>query len=468
MTEILWVYGEKKQLLPVFNGYLFHSKKVKNGAVTYWKCSVKGCNVYANYTQDGTIFLNKNHDHSPNEKKIYKMICIGLIRNKIRSTPFISAKSAFEDSLFFLSEVYLHSPLITRHFPSFSSVKSIIYRFKREFYPSSFSSLISNINRDVFNLPDQGTMLLVHETQIEPMIVLGDGRFISNFVGIDNLKIYMDGTFKSAPHEFYQLYIIHVEFNSQCFPIMYCFLCGKTEEIYYLLFCRIKEVLLQKNIEFSPNTVQIDFEYAAYNAIKRVFPNINIKGCFFHFGQAIWRKVVDLGLKTMFNEDVNFKECVQTITSLALVPIEFIDESWRIIKEMLINNTWQSDLLFLYIEETWLVNNRPLFDRQIWSQHGVFRGRTNNYAEGVHSKINSSITRSHPNFYELVDKLSTFQMLYSLEYQRLINGGPLKERKKIYIEQDKRIENLLNLFGNGLISLKQLLTGLAYAIKLNI
>lgn len=278
----------------------------------------------------------------------------------------------------------------------------------------------------------------------------------------------MDGTFKSAPVDFMQLYILHAEFNSQCFPIIYCFLNRKTVETYTSMFARIRSTLLQHSIIFNPHTIQIDYEYAAYNAIRAEFPATTIKGCFFHFGQAIWRKLVDIGLKTFFNQDSNFRESVQMITSLALIPLDDIDEGWEIVKSSFLNPTWQVNQFLAYVEDVWLSRRRSLFGREIWSQCGVLRGRTNNYAEGVHSAINASINRAHPNFYELLHILFRMQTLHSLEYLRLIDGGGNKPRKRNYIQQDLRIEEAYELFGRRLIDLRQLLKALSRAIKLNI
>jgi hypothetical protein len=33
-----------------------------------------------------------------------------------------------------------------------------------------------------------------------------------------------------------------------------------------------------------------DFETAVHSSIREVFPDINTKGCIFHFTQRIWRK----------------------------------------------------------------------------------------------------------------------------------------------------------------------------------
>lgn len=101
---------------------------------------------------------------------------------------------------------------------------------------------------------------------------------------------------------------------------------------------------------------------------------------------------------------------VQMIKSLPLIPINKIDEGWVIIKSSFGNITWQIELLLNYVEEVWLSGDRALFSREVWSQNGVSRGRTNNYAEGVHSAINHSISRAHPNFYEILEILSKMQL----------------------------------------------------------
>jgi len=46
----------------------------------------------------------------------------------------------------------------------------------------------------------------------------------------------------------------------------------------------------------------IDFEAAIWQAIAVEFPDAIVKGCTFHFSQAIWRKVQDVGLQRAYKE----------------------------------------------------------------------------------------------------------------------------------------------------------------------
>jgi hypothetical protein len=76
------------------------------------------------------------------------------------------------------------------------------------------------------------------------------------------------------------LYTIHSVYGGQGFPLLFCFLDGKTEDAYTHMLSTIKRVLEERDILFKPKKVQIDFEYATFNATSRVFPEAIIKGCF--------------------------------------------------------------------------------------------------------------------------------------------------------------------------------------------
>lgn len=68
-------------------------------------------------------------------------------------------------------------------------------------------------------------------------------EYIRRFITARNYKIYMDGTFKSSSNSFYQVYIIHSDFNGQSYHLFYCFLSNKTEETYVNVFSMIKSSL---------------------------------------------------------------------------------------------------------------------------------------------------------------------------------------------------------------------------------
>ena len=69
-----------------------------------------------------------------------------------------------------------------------------------------------------------------------------------------------------------------------------------------------------------PHEVTIDFEIATIEALKSSFPNANIKGCFFHFAQANWRKIENIGLAKEYQQDTDVRIILKSFVALALIP----------------------------------------------------------------------------------------------------------------------------------------------------
>ena len=73
----------------------------------------------------------------------------------------------------------------------------------------------------------------------------------------------------------------------------------------------LKELLDQssrENFILKPKEVICDFELAAINAVKQVFPNVVVKGCHFHFCQALKKNIKSAGIKLIFfSFKINYK-----------------------------------------------------------------------------------------------------------------------------------------------------------------
>ena len=128
---------------------------------------------------------------------------------------------------------------------------------------------------------------------------------------------YGDGTFDVTPPLFAQLYTIHCEYLGRVLPQVFCLLPGKSSAIYETMFLAIRDKMCVTLPGFEPDVdvFRLDFEAAAHSAAKSVFPTAVIECCFFHFGQANWRHLVNVsGLPHLYINDTEFALQVHVVT----------------------------------------------------------------------------------------------------------------------------------------------------------
>jgi len=102
---------------------------------------------------------------------------------------------------------------------------------------------------------------------------------------------FADGTFKSCPILFDQLFILHGYKtdgeNVICLPLAYVVTPNRTAVTYKRIFEQLKT--LQPGL--APNSIMTDYESALLKSFTEAFPTTERRGCFFHFRQAVRRKI---------------------------------------------------------------------------------------------------------------------------------------------------------------------------------
>jgi hypothetical protein len=143
--------------------------------------------------------------------------------------------------------------------------------------------------REDINLPEYFTVT----NKSEPFLFFDRGptsdRFLI-FATKDNLEFLkycevwlVDGTFKSSPVLFHQLFVR----GHSTFPLVFMLLPKKDTNTYQ---SALRE-LVQRYPGLAPRVIMSDFELASINAFHESFPLAEQKGCFFHFSQAIFRQI---------------------------------------------------------------------------------------------------------------------------------------------------------------------------------
>ena len=80
-------------------------------------------------------------------------------------------------------------------------------------------------------------------------------------------------------------------------PACYVLMSHKTEQSYCRVIAELKEAAFTLNLVLNPEIILSDIELAEIQAFKFHFPNFKMLGCFFHFGQCLFKKLVEVGLK---------------------------------------------------------------------------------------------------------------------------------------------------------------------------
>lgn len=134
----------------------------------------------------------------------------------------------------------------------------------------------------------------------------------------------MDATFKIIPTFFKQLYTIHGHKQNTIIPLIYALLTLKYQRMYELLLQKIIHLADESNISLNPHFIFTDFETAAINAIKLIFPHSKTKRCFFHLCQNVYRKIQKNGLTNKYGNDETFSMLLRQIPCLAYLKPEEI------------------------------------------------------------------------------------------------------------------------------------------------
>jgi len=98
--------------------------------------------------------------------------------------------------------------------------------------------------------------------------------------------------------------------------VVYAIMLRKTQDLYVEVFEKMKELAPQ----FAPQCAMADYEEASVSAFQQVFDGAGVVGCWFHFAQAIIKRVNKLGLKDAHGHDSHAQETIHCLTSLPLLP----------------------------------------------------------------------------------------------------------------------------------------------------
>ncbi|KAL3691494.1 hypothetical protein R1sor_005145 [Riccia sorocarpa] len=136
---------------------------------------------------------------------------------------------------------------------------------------------------------------------------------------------------------FQQLFTIHAFFGERQVPLLYVFMSNKDREAYISLFRNLKDLVVRRGRRFSSQQILSDFESGLIPAIRDEFPQSLHRGCYFHFTQAIWRKVQQLGLSTVYTNNESVRGRIRQLMALGFLPVARVPEGLQTIIDSMPN-----------------------------------------------------------------------------------------------------------------------------------
>ncbi|CAF1249125.1 unnamed protein product [Adineta steineri] len=420
----------------IYHGARFCVKQ-KNLSSILWRCVKGNCPASISISNNNIVLRkNENHNHliDSNEIKVLEL------RHKLKK----DAQSSSEpiDKIVELG----YSNMVTTHkindsvvkFPTMKTLKNTVSRQRRQIRPPLPKSLddLPHPLPPLYTITKKKLNFLLYDG------ILGQkrGLIFASQNDIEYLAYqkfwYGDGTFYTSPSIFYQIYSIHTFDEGLSTPCVFALLPDKFESTYLDLF----SILIKKIMEISNiirlECITIDYELAVKNVFCKHFPHVEVKGCLFHYGQALFRKFVSLNLTTPFKEDESLRLWFRSFAAIALLPETDMDEAieyLRSIKPLLYEK--EIDSFLEYHNNTYGINSR--FPPKMYNHYRNLKPRTINYLEGRHNRWKKRSTKSHHDIYICIDMFKIDQLLAADGRERHEAGAaPPKRRKNTRIAEE--------------------------------
>ncbi|XP_071642158.1 uncharacterized protein [Temnothorax longispinosus] len=214
----------------------------------------------------------------------------------------------------------------------------------------------------------------------------------------EKLTIFVDGTFATVPslqNNNCQLWTIVIRHNNRTFPIVYAIMEGRTTNNYIDVLRKVTGV-----IKIVPEVAIADFEKAERKALQTVFPNVQVRGCFFHYSQALVHNADKHKILKGDQKELGWG-ATNLLIALAFLPEQLIEEGFNIIDKIIFNDCKYLQSFFNYYRETWLNGFKP-------GSFCIFKKlhSTNNVSERHNRELLESLNK-HSRIVEFLDLNAT-------------------------------------------------------------
>ncbi|XP_044597330.1 uncharacterized protein LOC123273908 isoform X2 [Cotesia glomerata] len=281
-------------------------------------------------------------------------------------------------------------------------------------------------------------------------VLIYDSEFIE-LISPHIENIFVDATFKAFPslnvHKGQLLTIMAEIKNQKAVPFIWVLMTNKSTECYQQIFQYIAD-----NFEnLKPKQSMSDHELAIRKTLKLVFPEIQVRTCYFHYVQAVIKnaqkhKIIDTTIPV--HEVPELYLILRRLKYLAILPSNLIIPTFQLIKSKCKENFGTFfDSYLDYYENQWIKSEGP-------SQFSVYRQtkhRTDNIVESYHKKLNARIKSQTPNHNFFIGVVKSIAEEARINFAEIMeNTYEGREKSKTTKERNETMENFWNTIDNHL------------------
>lgn len=297
----------------------FVSKKNKKTQTKiYWRCWRKDCraSVVTNLQLD--VLSSAEHNHGPDDAVLKHDKAREGIKRSIRRDPSQGLKKAYTRYVRDCREEDVEDT------PSYHRLKSALKRARQSLMPPLPTAIDDVRIRGKWGRTLSGERFLQRCDNDWGIAVFTTKKNLEVLAQCE--VVFMDGTFRTAPHPYTQMFTVHGLYQGRCIVLVMALLVDKTVASYRQVLATVKDKTreLTDNQRFRPRKVVIDMEMSLLVALETEFPRARISACYFHFCQALWRKVQELGLTRPFRRDERLRIMIEKIMAIGYLPPQIV------------------------------------------------------------------------------------------------------------------------------------------------
>uniref|UniRef100_A0A914CWH1 MULE transposase domain-containing protein n=1 Tax=Acrobeloides nanus TaxID=290746 RepID=A0A914CWH1_9BILA len=399
-------------------GHLYNRKNVNNAGLEYYYCVGRdehGCRGCVHFNPAINHFTVKNgHVEHPmvNNQDVEVMIFKRKLYRASSTNVNLKNRSAIVDELKTISPE-VKAKISEKNMRSISQSMSRKKRWlhaNRMGNPSSLEELSLDYMRQYVDLNGE-FIFRDYVNDTTDMLIFGTDSNREILRSCEVWAIY--GTIKDIPfpHVFKRMHVVMGLVRGKFIPLLFILMAKHRTKDFVRLF---EELPITDRLK----TIIVDFKMAQIKALQICFEDmqleIKIKGCRFHFSQALNKKLKKMGVLQEFLEKGQAYYLLRPFYLLPFVPYDDVISAFLQCKRSLARSNLAD--FPRYMEKMWIGKvlengnmKKPVYPHILWNcrlllMEGI--PTTNNSVERFHQIFTSALHNAHPTFSTFMQTLT--------------------------------------------------------------